>query len=72
MLWPAMISYCLGTAAPARDPEPAQGTNAKQRATGLVCLGLRGLLIEEAFKVNCGGGGQYANYTIGAHEITCP
>jgi hypothetical protein len=33
MLLPAIGSYCLGWAVPARDPEPAQGTNAKQRDT---------------------------------------
>ena len=33
MLLPAIGSYCFGWAVPARDPEPAQGTNAKQRET---------------------------------------
>jgi hypothetical protein len=33
MLLPAINSYCLGCKVPARDPEPAQGTNAKQRET---------------------------------------
>ena len=33
MLLPAIGSYCFGWAVPARDPEPAQGTNAKQRDT---------------------------------------
>ena len=33
MLFPAMGSYCFGWTVPARAPEPAQGTNAKQRDT---------------------------------------
>lgn len=32
MVLPAIHSYCLGLTVPAREPEPAQGTNAKQRA----------------------------------------
>jgi hypothetical protein len=31
MLLPAINSYCFGWGVPAREPEPAQGTNAKQR-----------------------------------------
>ena len=54
MLLPAIGSYCFGWAVPARDPEPAQGTNAKQRDTA------SGAASSAAFAVFCrlamGGG----------------
>lgn len=53
MLWPAISSYCFGLSVPAREPEPAQGTNAKQRATGELLSVLGGLSFSEEFTACC-------------------
>jgi hypothetical protein len=54
MLWPAICSYCLGLTVPARDPEPAQGTKAKQRAAFACGSVLEGLSFTDEVTVNGG------------------
>jgi hypothetical protein len=59
MLLPAIASYCFGWAVPARDPEPAQGTNAKQRetaASGAAPGAVSGAVLAAFCRLAMGGG----------------